>query len=195
MGYWAGLDMLSHTWGPDSLEAEAELAILLRVLGDEVVRPLQRAARDIAVLICADHGHQSVDPQHSLSIATALRAAGGQRHPPTGERRAMGITLRHADRHDVFHELVAENGILLDVQDALDSGLYGPGQVHPELRERIGDMLLVARGATTFVHSSGADKERARGAHGSLAAAEMHVPLLAGRYGRTVSSGGSTTLV
>jgi hypothetical protein len=181
-GYWAGLDMLSHTWGPDSPEAEAELSILVRALDEGVTQPVQRSGRDIALLICADHGHHSVDPQRNVSIAAALRSAGGQRHPPTGERRAMGITLRHPERRDVFQELVADNGVLLDVQDALDAGLYGTGQLHPELRERIGDILLVARGATTYMHSSVAEKEHARGAHGSLASSEMHVPLLVERY-------------
>lgn len=184
LGYWAGLDMIAHAWGPESAAAHNELTLLSRALAEGFLQPLERSGRDVIVLITADHGHHTVDPAQAISLAATLRAAGGQRVPPTGERRSIGLSLRRPGSAGSFRELIRQRGAVLDVQSAIDAGLYGPGPVHPELRERIGDVLLLARESTTFLHANALDAERSRGAHGSLTREEMLVPLLCRRFGR-----------
>jgi hypothetical protein len=68
---------------------------------------------------------------------------------------------------------------LVDPATAVASGLFGPGQPHPRLLDRLGDMIAAARGSAYWWWG---DKEnRLHGRHGGLSPDEMLVPLLAGR--------------
>lgn len=183
LGYWAGLDMIGHTWGPDSPVAGAELRMLARALVEGFLEPLRAGRGDVVVLLTSDHGHVTIDPACSTSIAPAVGSAGGLRRAPTGERRALGLALRHPEHRDLLRADIGCRGAVVDVADALRAGLYGPGPVHPEVHERIGNTLLLARGGATFPHAHAVEKAPTHGAHGSLTEREMVVPLLFERIG------------
>jgi hypothetical protein len=59
-------------------------------------------------------------------------------------------------------------------------GLYGPGPWHPELVERVGNTLVLAKAETAMTYP-GANSQSI-GGHGSLTEEEMLVPLLAWRF-------------
>lgn len=179
VGYWAGVDMLAHVWGPDSDQTRLEIDLLGVALRRGLLEPLAGSRKRVAFLLTSDHGHCTLQPHRCVSIAGAMRAAGGLIHPPTGERRALGLSFRKpALGERVFRELAGEHGVLLAVEDAIQAGIYGPPPHHPELRERIGQYILLARGAAAFVNVDPQERESAYGAHGSLTSDEMLVPLL-----------------
>ncbi|MBA2254233.1 MAG: hypothetical protein H0W07_03845 [Chloroflexi bacterium] len=67
---------------------------------------------------------------------------------------------------------------LLTRDEAIDGGLFGP-VVRPEVRGRIGDLLVLAVGPVAFFDSRVAPGEIAlTGHHGSLTGAELFVPAL-----------------
>jgi hypothetical protein len=63
----------------------------------------------------------------------------------------------------------------------LDEGWLGPGPVIASIRRRIGDVILAPREPVAFVDSDLPNEAKLIGAHGSLTADEMLVPLLAAR--------------
>ena len=182
-GYWAGIDMLAHTWGPDSDAVRLDLRLLQRALIDGVLRPLADSSDDIAVLLTADHGHTAIGIDRQTPLADLARVVGSWATPPTGERRAVGLGTSAGGRA-ALEAAVAGSGVVITVADAMLHGLFGPPPHHPELLARVGDLLLLAKSGASFPYREhGDDRPHAPGAHGSLTSDEMLVPLLGWRFG------------
>lgn len=182
-GYWAGIDMLAHTWGPDSDVCQTEIALVEHALQHEFLKPLASAANNLAVIVTADHGQVSVPDTDALPLHRLVADTGGWSRLPTGERRAVGVGFSCPAQRQRVQDSVASRGVLLDIDEAISHGLYGPPPLHPELRERIGDALLLARDGASFPFRPLKDgAEPSLGAHGSLSALEMEVPLLVWRF-------------
>ena len=79
--------------------------------------------------------------------------------------------LAYAEAH------LADEFVVLDGAEALAAGLYGdPARLHPDAARRVGDVVLLAKGAHFMW-----DKDipnPLRGLHGSLTEDEMFVPLI-----------------
>lgn len=181
-GYWAGIDMLAHTWGPDSDTARLDLRLLQRALVDGMLRPLADSGDDIAVLLTADHGHTTIGVDRQMPLTDLARVVGGWSAPPTGERRAVGLTTAAGGR-EALEAAVAARGVVIPVAEAMLRGLFGPPPHHPELLARVGDLLLLAKPGASFPYREhGDDRPHAPGAHGSLTSDEMLVPLLGWRF-------------
>lgn len=179
-GYWDSYDVVSHTHGPESSIALDELHLLDRAIGRGFLDRLSSGYGDVTVIVTADHGHTPISVDHTYSLKSILRRHSPQRLIPTGDRRAMGLPF---DDPDALHEvidLMDGNGVLVPVNDAIASGLYGPGRSHPELEERIGKTLLLARDDASFVFPQ--SNHTSAGGHGSLTAREMLVPLSVWRF-------------
>jgi hypothetical protein len=191
--YWAGFDTLAHTYGPDSAECALELGLVDHALRVGLLEPLAAAGDDVTVLVTADHGVATLDPHAVRYQSDIVAATGGWRHPPTGERRALGLALGDTGAAARLAELVGEAGVVLPAHSAIEHGLYGPGPLHPELDERIGDTLLLARNGASFPYRASRENPdlTSGGAHGSLTSAEMYVPLLAQRFGHRAANAGA----
>jgi hypothetical protein len=70
---------------------------------------------------------------------------------------------------------------LLDSDYAIHHGLFGPGKEHPELAERCGELVVMARGTAFLWWANKPDPLIGR--HGGLTPEEMRVPFLAARLG------------
>jgi hypothetical protein len=183
-GYWAGVDMLAHTWGPRSSACRLEAELIEQALIDGLLDPLADAGDDVCVIVTADHGLMEVPEQEALALAS-VAAPDHLRRSPTGERRAVGLVADDDSARQALARGVGTRGVVLDAQAAINAGLFGPRDAHPDLLSRLGDTLLLARGQASFPFRA-ASEERAHslGAHGSLSPEEMLVPLYAWRFGR-----------
>ena len=101
---------------------------------------------------------------------------------PTGENRMAYLYLRPGQYEEMtgyLNRTWPDQFTLVDPATAVAAGLFGPGQPHPRLLDRLGDVMAVARGSAYWWW---ADKEnRLHGRHGGLSPDEMLVPFLAGR--------------
>ena len=68
-------------------------------------------------------------------------------------------------------------------EQLIDEGLFGPVAPSPEVRRRIGDVVLAAREPVGYVDPDNPGENKLLSGHGSLAPDEMLVPLLAMRGG------------
>lgn len=180
--YWAGLDMLCHTWGPQSDAARLDLRLLQRAIVEGVLGPVSQRHRDVVVVLTADHGHTVVAAEQQQSLSELARLVGGWTAPPTGERRAVGLSTAVGRRANLV-EAVDGRGVVVPVAEAMLHGLFGPPPHHPELLSRVGDLMVLARQDASFPYREhGADRAHKPGAHGSLSSDEMLVPLLLWRF-------------
>lgn len=184
-GYWAGVDMLGHTHGPASDVANVEMDTLAYTVRRHVLEPLALQGDDVAVILTADHGLTDIPEAAATTLNDLNALTGAWPRPATGERRAVGLTLSEPAARLRLLDALGERAVILDARDAVSAGIYGPPEHHPDLQERIGDTLLLARGPASFpFQSSRVPAAPSLGAHGSLTPEEMLVPLLAWRFGR-----------
>ena len=183
-GYWAGVDMLGHTHGPAGDVSTVEIDTLAYTLRRHLLEPLAAFGDDVAVILTADHGLTDISEAAATTLNDLNALTGPWRSPATGERRAVGLSLHEPGARLRLRDALGERAALLDARDAIDAGLYGPPEHHPDLLQRIGDALLLARGPASFpFQSSRPQPTLSLGAHGSLTPDEMLVPLLAWRFG------------
>jgi len=184
--YMPDFDSLMHRDGANSPSVRRLFDAFVPQLG-RLLDELSPAAREGTLfLLTADHGHMSTPlaGQRYLTDLPALQpllaasAAGEPRHV-----FLYAATGALEDLHAAAAELLGDAFVVLRGAEALAAGLYGePGTLHPEAHQRVGDVVLLARGPATLWP----DREvaRLRGMHGSLEPEEMLVPLLALRADR-----------
>lgn len=175
--YWGDVDAVAHTYGPFTEEFVATFRALDGVLEREWRDQLDGAL----LIVTSDHGFVAMNrgDYHQLSQAEnrcLLRL-------PVGEPRASYLFVRDGQRQ-AMAELAAaqfdDSLICLDSHAALSMGLFGTGELKPEVASRIGDLLLVSTDRTGLFHPY-PDAAMLKGMHGGLTPQEMIVPLIVAR--------------
>ena len=180
--YWPGLDGIGHEHGMESEQARAHFR--------DIDAQYARFLRDIrgtntTVLVTADHGHLDARPGDLVRLEDHPVLADSLAMPLCGEPRAAFCYLR-PDRVESFtaycREVLGERFDLYPSRALLDAGLFGTGEAHPRLAERIGDCTLIARGSNLIRERLPTEGEFQQiGVHGGLSDDELYVPLCLGR--------------
>lgn len=181
--YSGEVDHFSHHYGPDDERTVAEFASFSHAFEHFFLERLSPEARKgTLLLLTADHGQIATPPDAN----NLLRSHPGLAHRlhilPTGENRLVYLYLRprqeEAVREYIAHAWPGQFTCLEPAQ-AVQAGLFGPGKPHSHLLDRLGDLMLAARGRAYLWW---ADKENfLLGRHGGMSEEEMKVPLLAVR--------------
>jgi hypothetical protein len=175
-GYHANLDLLGHVYGPGSLPWRLELTVVDRVaaLVAEALPP------DGLLVVTADHGMVTVTEDDRIDADTddALRA--GVRLLG-GDPRSRHVYAEPGAADDVlaaWTEQLGERAWVRTGEQAIADGWFGP-VVSPTVRARIGDVVVAMRGSAAVTRTHAEPMLSALlGQHGSLTAAEQHIPLL-----------------
>lgn len=175
-GYHAHLDTLGHVYGPGTLPWRLELAVVDR-LATLVAAELPP---DGLLAITADHGIVTVpgsrrfDADTDQALRTGVRLLGG-------DPRARHVYAEPGAADEVlaaWRERLGEHAWVVPGERAIAEDWFGPIS-SAEVRARVGDVVVAMRGTAAVVRTR-AERVLARlpGQHGSLTAAEQHVPLL-----------------
>lgn len=177
--YWAGIDTVSHIYGPRSEEVAMEAALfdltLRRALGD-------RLPSDTLVLLTADHGHATTDPDKLIDLIGDQELLRLLRNPPAGEPRLAFLHTDHPQRvREHLERRWPGQLTLLDRDELIEAGLFGRGD--PTVaRRRIGEVVvLLDRDLAASIVRVDGKPLRHRGSHGGMTADEMRIPILAWR--------------
>ena len=177
--YYPGFDSLAHDAG---IGSEALAAKFARI--DAMFGRLADSLADsgVAVVVSADHGLIDAPLAELCLLGAHPEIAAMLSQPLWGERRAAWCVLREGARDEFGAALVDVFGERIDVLDAArvgQLGLLGPGHPHRDIEARIGDLLLLPRGAGTLVNEMHLQSLHPMAAvHGGLSATEMEVPLI-----------------
>jgi hypothetical protein len=179
-GYWANTDTAAHIYGPEGERFKTALRHLVRSLEEDFLAPLPAAAREGTLLIItADHGQTTTPPERAVRLSDHPALQQTLLLPPAAESRAAYLYVRPGQTEPLrayVAEHLADRFLLLEMEQVLAAGLFGPEKPTPELRARLGDFLLLARNDSRLII-----KEKPvpfHGHHGSLTPEEMLVPLL-----------------
>jgi len=173
--YWPHYDAISHRHGCESAQAAKELAIIDEAFGTLMKR---LAGSESTVIATADHGFIDVAPEESLELPPALFPY--LRFPLCGERR---IAYCHVHAPTEFaqraRDWLGDRADVMPSQELVLEGWLGPGEPHPRLQERIGDIALMMRSRYTIKDwTPGEPRWLHIGNHGGTHEDEMLIPLI-----------------
>jgi hypothetical protein len=139
-------------------------------------------AGETLVLLTADHGHATTDPDKMLDIVGDEELGALLRNPPAGEPR---LVFLHTDRPEAVRRHIDQRWpgqvTLLDRDELIDAGLFGRGDP-TTARRRIGEVVaLLDRDLSASIVKVEGQTIRHRGSHGGMSADEMRIPILAWR--------------
>ena len=173
--YWPEYDAVSHRHGSESAEAFRRFQDVDAAFG----RLLKRlSGTESLVIATADHGFIDIAPEDCLEpppeIASLLR------FPLCGERR---VAYCHVHSGAEFVKRATDwLGSRADVRPSrslVQEGWFGPGEPHPRLAERVGDVALVMRERYTVKDwLPGEPRHLHIGNHGGTSEDEMNIPLI-----------------
>jgi hypothetical protein len=173
--YWPVYDMVSHRYGSESAQAEAELRKIDAAFGALLAR---LAGTESLVIATADHGFIDVAPEESFELPSSLASL--LKFPLCGERR---VAYCHVHDPKTFVEKardwLGDRADVMPSRQLVDEGWFGGGTPHPRFAERIGDVALVMRGRYTIKDwAPGESRHLHIGNHGGTSADEMAIPLI-----------------
>ncbi len=183
--YYSDVDTLMHRYSASDERVALQFSAFSKIFKQAFLDRLSpEVAKDTILIMAADHGSKAtpVNPRYDLSNYPELKSLLVM--SPTCEHRLPFFYIKPgqitAVRDYIEHTWPGEF-LLLESEAALEAGLFGKGPFKPQIRDRIGDLVAVARGgaylwwAPTPNHMSGR--------HGGLSREEMLVPFLAAPLG------------
>jgi predicted AlkP superfamily pyrophosphatase or phosphodiesterase len=181
--YLSDIDHLSHLYGPEDERTQAEFAnfsLAFKTLFLDKLSP--QASKETLLLLTADHGQMGTPPNPHYDLVSHPNLSRRLHIYPTGEHR-LSYFYVHPGQREAVREYIERTWPgqfqLLDPGYAVEAGLFGPGQPHPRLSERLGDLIAAGRGPAYLWWSS--KENLLLGRHGGLSREDMLVPLLAVR--------------
>ena len=186
LAYRDELDLVQHARSPRPELVDLELERVGSILSF-VTRHLDPGrARATRLLVTGDHGQVPMRPDHQLVVNREPEILGHLARPPSGDRRAAYFSARSghlAALREALEARIPSGAHLLEVPRAVDAGLFGPPPFHPELPDRLGDLVLLMAspgGVLYTVPGAPSPPHPMLGAHGGIEPAELLVPLVAG---------------
>ena len=183
--YWPELDRIGHVHGPGSLPWLAELrsidALVSRIAG----AISKDAGSDISLVITSDHGMVVCPPERRISIESHLVLAPDVRWV-AGDPRARHIYTRPGATTDVatrWRNVLGQDFDVVSREELIEFGYFPDLEI--DLSERVGDFMVIARSDALLASTSDSRSSSLLGQHGSISAAEMHIPFRVFHLGAT----------
>jgi hypothetical protein len=179
--YWGEVDYLSHNYGPDDDRTISELvnfSISFEHLFLNQLKPEIKS--NTLLLMMADHGQIKTQPDPHYDLRNHPNLVRRLHMMPTGENRLAYLFLRPGQgeaAREYIDRTWPEQFSFLDPIFAVESGLFGPGEFHSRLYDRLGDLIIVSKSEAYLWWSVKPD--HLLGRHGGLSADEMLIPFLA----------------
>ncbi len=177
--YWSDFDLLQHRFSSTNPRAEYEFIQFSRQLGDFISGLSSTSRRNTLFLFAADHGQIPTPQAADRELARHPELKKCLAMQPTCENRLAFLYLRPGKEptlRDYVQSTWGEDYLLIPSTEAVQSGLFGRGSLHPALSDRVGDLVAVALGEAYWWWSNRENRQVSR--HGGLSPEEMLIPLL-----------------
>jgi hypothetical protein len=176
--YWPELDTIGHEQGMESAAARAHLRQIELALTDFLAA---MAHTDTLLLVTADHGQIDTTESDLVDLADHPELTRCLALPLCGEPRAAFCYVRPAlvEQFELYClEVLGDKLEMIQSRELIERELFGLGEPHPRLEERIGDYTLLMGGYRVVRDWLPWEKTHLQvGVHGGLSPAELQVPL------------------
>lgn len=180
-GYWSDVDTLMHRYGTYNERTTEQFfdfsQAFFRLLIDGLTSTVKEKT---LILLTADHGsiETPTNPDYDLANHPGLMRL--LRLPPTSEGRLPFFYVRSGKENEVrayIDQAWAGQFLLKTGQEVIDGKLLGIGPDHPDLIDRVGDLVAIPKGNAYLWWPERPNTMQGR--HGGLHPDEMLVPLFA----------------
>jgi hypothetical protein len=173
--YDGDLDWTGHRYGVDSAQWRAQLSAI-DASAEQLREALDPAVR---LVVVADHGmvdcpvESRIDIDEHPELRSGVQLIGGEarfRHLYCSGRAVDDVLA-------TWRGFLGDRAEVLARDEAIERGWFGT--VAPQVRPRLGDVVVAATGQTALISMADFPYENLLvGFHGSLTAAEMEIPIL-----------------
>ncbi|MDG6941395.1 MAG: alkaline phosphatase family protein [Nitrososphaerota archaeon] len=191
--YWSYVDTIEHIYGPRTDEARVETSLISHALQEGFLDRLDRgAAKRTIVILTADHGQLTIEPEKTLYMnrwgvlnKNLRKDPRGNPIPPWGSARDAYLAVED-DTVDKTKSYLQEklDGVatVLETEEAIREGLFGINSPSRRFRSRVGNLMILPHcNKTVWYKYAKGNALDLRGHHGGLTKDEMEVPLAAAR--------------
>ena len=168
-GYWNQPDGKLHRFGCGSDEVHENI-LMLEAETAKLVADLPNSL----IVVTADHGH--IDNEQVM-IKDYPQLAECLTHLPSLEPRVLNLFVKpekEAFFIAEFNRLFGDRFDLMPMDEAIEKGLFGTGEHHPQFRPMLGNYIAIATGDLSIMTV----EEKFVSMHGSLTEDEMLIPLI-----------------
>ncbi len=179
--YWGEIDYFSHHYGPDDDRVLIEFSNFSHALQQSLLTPMKRKQKgDTLLILTADHGEIATHNNPQFELRNHPNLVRRLHIMPTGEHRLAYLYVRPGQAEYVRSYIEQTWGgkfTILKSRQAVKAGLFGTGNNHPQLSDRLGEYIVIAH---DDAYLWWAEKENhLHGRHGGMSADEMLVPFIA----------------
>ena len=179
--YYSDVDTLMHRFSANdkrvSMQFEAFSALFERALLNNLS---ESSAENVLLITIADHGSIVTPKKPRYDLVNHLDLMDHFVMQPTCENRLAFFYVKPGKKQavrDYFQETWPGEFDLLDSDAALESGLFGDAPFNKDIRDRIGNLVAIARGDAYLWWAP--KPNPLAGRHGGLSKEEMLVPFYA----------------
>jgi predicted AlkP superfamily pyrophosphatase or phosphodiesterase len=178
--YWESVDTLSHRFGPDNLRVYREFENFSLGLIETIKKIKQISNGKTLFILSSDHGFVHTPKNDRFDLIKYEDINRSLVMVPTGENRLPFLTSKSNHNGDVVKLIkkhFQDDFNVIPSMEAIDKGLFGKGKLHPNLVDRVGDLVLIPQenAYLWWWHK----ENPLLGRHGGLSQEEMLIPFLA----------------
>jgi predicted AlkP superfamily pyrophosphatase or phosphodiesterase len=190
--YLDPIDGLSHPYGPNSTQVDAEAESMFLML-ESIVQNNLAGTGDTLLLLTADHGQTSVSSPEAIYLDEQLPSITqwlktnqkGQLITPAGGPRDVFLYVKEECLSEAYQTLSAwlqDKATVYQTSQLLSDGFFGR-EPSTRLIERLGNLTILAQDDRLISWGdSGRQRLHYKGHHGGLSSDELEIPLLALAY-------------
>ena len=179
--YWSDVDSLMHRYGTFNRRVTEQFFDFSNALFRLLVAGLDDQVRQNSlILVTADHGSLETPVNDRYDLANHKDLIRMLTMPPTCEGRLPFLYVKQGQTDAVrayFEHAWPGEFVFLTRSQVLETGLLGMGPNHPDLEERIGDLVAIPLDSSYLWWPDRPNSMQGR--HGGLHPDEMLVPLFA----------------
>jgi len=174
--YWPDLDRIGHVHGPGSAPWRAEIAAIDAFIERIVNTMMKNPNADVGVVVTSDHGMVACPPERRIHLDSHPELAADVTLV-AGDPRARHIYTRPGAAADTvarWRTVLGSDFEVLSRTELIEGHLFP--DLDPDFMDRLGDFMVIARTDALLASKTDTRTSSFLGQHGSITAAEMHIP-------------------
>jgi len=179
--YYSDVDTLMHRYNAADQRVTLQFKAFTSMMEEAFIGELsEAAAQETLLIMVADHGSMSTPLNHYYDLGNHPELINCLVMQPTCENRLAFLFIKPGKEERVrayIDETWQNEFVFIDPDRALEAGLFGKGPYKANTRERLGDLIVAARGEAYFWWAP--KPNHMLGRHGGLNPEEMLVPFYA----------------
>ena len=179
--YYSDVDTLMHRYNAENQRVSLQFKAFSAMFEEAFINGLSEAvANDTLLILTADHGSIATAKHPRYDLANVPELLDCLVMQPTCENRLAFLYIKPGKVQmvkDIIERTWPEEFVLMPPEVALESGLFGKGPFKPNVLERLGDLVVIARGDAYLWWAP--KPNPLEGRHGGLSEGEMLVPFYA----------------